>query len=122
MALSAPSMTIDGSARVFTKINQDNFGSTWRVAYSDAASVPVVAILKVTHKDEGQKSGAGYDRHIADLTITKYPVGLPTVVFQSYYHIRTPREGTSVTEQNAMAGLAAYWANSVKDQLVAWEN
>jgi len=122
MALSAPSMTLDGSARVFIRINHDNFGSTWRVAYSDANSVPVVATLKVSHKDEGQKSGAGYDRHIADLTIVKRPAGLPAVTFQSYYHIRTPRDGTTVTEQNGFAGSCAYWANSVKDQLVAWEN
>lgn len=70
---STISVTINAVAKVLPKINQDNYGSTYKL-FETTGSVE----LTIRHsKESPQKNGKVYDRHNLQLTQTIYAT--PTV-------------------------------------------
>jgi len=75
---------------VCSKANQDNFGTTYRGSLATATD-NVVAIVKVSHRDEGSKT-LPKERHIIDAKLTFYPLdGSPSRDSQCYVHYVRPR-------------------------------
>lgn len=120
-------ITIGAQAYSLKKKNQDKYGSEWL----DNTTVAATEVkVKVSHSLEGKPkasiSGSGYvnqqyERHIIDLTVTKFDVnGFPSVT-QSYTHIRNLRGSTVGTVGDIAQALAVY-VNAQADALVAWEN
>lgn len=127
MAITSPiTITIGSQSYSLTKKNQDNYGSIW-LDKSTVAGTEVK--LEIKHAYEGkpknQLSGAGYksvqtERHIVDLTVTKFDVdGFPTVT-QSYTHIRNQR-GAVVGDVGDVAQALSAFVTSKADDLVAWD-
>lgn len=120
MPLTSPfNMTLYGAARAFSRVNQDNFGSEFLSKFT-SGTTPVECRLKFSHANEGKSSSAKMERHVADITITEYPNGLPVVVYQAYYHIRAPKSGTATVTDEMAKALASY-VNTNATTLLAWE-
>ena len=126
--LSTPiAITIGAQAYSLQRKNQDNFGSTWM----DNTTVPGTEVKLVIRNsyESGPKStltSDGYksqqmERHVVDLTVTKFDANGFATVLQSYTHIRGLR-GSAVSAVGDVAkGLAAFVTSKAND-LVAWEN
>lgn len=120
-------ITIGAQAYSLKKKNQDNNGSTWM----DNTTVAGTEVkVKVSHAYEGKPkntpSGSGlvqtqYERHIIDLTVTKFDANGFATVMQTYTHIRCLR-GAVVGAVGDVAQALAVYVNAQADNLVAWEN
>jgi hypothetical protein len=127
MAITSPiAITIGAQAYSLTKKNQDNYGSVWL----DKTTVPGTEVkLELKHAYEGKAKNVlastgnkqvQTERHIADLTVTKFDVnGFPTVV-QSYTHIRNQR-GAVVGDVGDVAQALSAFITSKADDLAAWD-
>lgn len=120
-------ITIGAQAYSLKKKNQDNNGSTW-LDNTTVAGTEVKVVVRHSYegKPKASISGSGYvsqqyERHIIDLTVTKFDAnGFPSVT-QSYTHIRNLR-GSVVGSVGDIAQALAVYVNTQADALVAWEN
>jgi hypothetical protein len=102
MLTSPISITIAGTAHSLSRINNDNFGSTY---LKKAAGLEIR--LDIRNANES-KSGTGQmERHIMDLQYTTWDVdGKPTTI-QTYTHLRFQRGSDPVIASDVAKGLAA---------------
>lgn len=127
MLASPITITIGAQAYSLLRKNQDSYGSVW-MDNTTVAGTEVKLTLKNSYEGaaKNELTSAGYksvqmERHIADLTVTKYDAnGFPTVT-QTYTHIRNQR-GAVVGAVGDVAQALAVWVNANADALVAWEN
>lgn len=118
MTISSPiTITVNAIAKVLPRINQDNFGSVYRLKESDAEYQ-----LVIRHSYEGKAGPAQIERHNVDFTMTTFDdlTGNP-IVYQSYTIMRNPRNMDPVNTTNVTKALAV-WVNTVAADLSAWQN
>jgi hypothetical protein len=116
MLTSPVTVTIDGTAHSLSKVNQDNFSSVFR---KKGADYEIDLVIK--HSYEGKPGIKQVERHVADLTYTKFSTeGVPTV-YQSYQHIRTPRGDDGVFAGKVAIGLGNFAETNIAS-LMAWES
>lgn len=115
--LSSPvTVTIDGNAHSLSKINQDNYASIFRKKGADYEIE-----LRIAHSYEGKAGTKTNERHIADITYTKFNEdGVPTV-YQSYQHIRNKRGDDGAFAGKVAIGLGNFVESNVTS-LMAWES
>lgn len=127
MLTSPLTITIGAQAYSLQRKNQDNYGSVW-MDNTTVAGTEVKLTIKNSYEGaaKNQLTSDGYksvqmERHIADLTVTKFDAsGFPTVT-QTYTHIRNQR-GAVVGAVGDVAQALAVWVNANADALVAWES
>lgn len=116
MLTSPISVTIAGTAHSLSKVNQDNYSSTFK---KKGAGYEVV--LQIRHSSEAMKVDGQFERHNVDLTYTTFDAELKPTSTQAYAVFRTKR-GTDgqllVDVAAALTGLV----NSIATQVVAWES
>lgn len=118
MTISSPiTITVNAVAKVLPRINQDNFGSVYRLKESDREYQ-----LIIRHQYEGKPGPQQIERHNVDFTITTFDAttGNP-IVHQSYTIIRNPRNEDPVLTTYATKALAV-WVDAVAADLSAWQN
>jgi len=118
MTISSPiTITVNAVAKVLPRINQDNFGSVYRLKEADDEWE-----LKIRHTYEGKAGPSQYERHNMEFTHTHFigDTRIP-VVYQAYCVMRNPRSYNPVDTTYATAGLAT-WVASVAADLSAWQN
>lgn len=118
MTISSPiTITVNAIAKVLPRINQDNFGSVYRLKEADTEYE-----LAIRHSYEGKVGPAQYERHNVDFRMTKF-VGTDRtpVVYQTYTVMRNPRSQDPADVTNIAKALAV-WVNTVAADLSAWQN
>jgi hypothetical protein len=122
MAFTSPiALTLHGASRNLIRVNQDNFGSTWRASYQTSGGTPVEVIMKLSHQKEGKSSQSVMERHIVDIKITEYPTDASPIVFQTYTHVRQPLTGLPATGVELISAIST-WMNANDTNLLDWEN
>lgn len=116
MLTSPITVTIDGVAHQLSRINNDNFSST----YLKKAALLEIR-LDIRNSYESKTGNGQMERHIADLVHTTWDAnGIPTVT-QTYQHIRLKRGADPVVAVNCAKALDAFvTANAAA--MVAWES
>lgn len=109
-------ITIDGVAHSLSRINNDNFGSTY---LKKAAGLEIR--LNVRHSYEKAGVNGQYERHNIDLTHTTWDTeGKPTVT--QVYEVIRPLRGTDGSLASKIAvGLNAFIATN-GTAIVGWES
>lgn len=106
------------AARVLTRVNQDNYGSTYRLA--TATEFTEILIRNST----GRESGVLYDRHNAELRHTTYAT---EVLAETYYSatttFKTRRQGGDPSRlANVEKALNTLVSTSLVDGMVNGES
>ena len=105
------------SARVLTRINQDSFGSTYRLA--NAAEITEVLVRNSTARESGQV----YDRHNVELRHTQYATGLlPERHYVASSSFKTRRVGGDPSRLSDVCGALLALAGTLKSGLVQGES
>ena len=105
------------SARVLTRINQDSFGSTYRLA--TATEITEIAIRNSTAKE----SGAIYDRHNIELRHTQYATGLlPERHYVASSTFKTRRVGGDPTRLSDVTAALIAQVTALKGGMVQGES
>lgn len=117
MLASPTTVTIDGTAHSLSKINQDNFGSTFR-----KIGTGFQYDLSIRHMTENAKLGAPkMDRHNVDLKYTTFDAeGKPTV-YQVYAVLRTPQGADPTIVEKMSVGFNT-WLTSNDGLIIGWES
>jgi hypothetical protein len=111
------SITIDGTAHSLSRINNDNFGSTY---LKKAAGLELRC--NVRHSYESAKAGAvRYERHNVELTKTTWDVDGKATVVQSYAVIRTPQNVDPDVVADVTVGMNAFITSNIV-ALTTWES
>lgn len=112
-------MTIDGSARILTRVNQDKFASSYRYRSPDLG-----LDLNIRHQDRlvpGQTVRT--DRHNVELVATTYPVGLSPVTRKAYIVIENLNNADPTAVDDLPVALAAGFMTVAQvARLVNWES
>lgn len=118
MTISSPiTITVNAVDKVLPRINQDSFGSVYRLKEADDEWE-----LKIRHSYEGKAGPAQYERHNVEFTHTHFVGDLRTpVVYQTYTVMRNPRAYNPV-DTTYVAKALAVWVNAVAADLSAWQN
>lgn len=117
MTISSPiTITVNSVAKVLPRINQDNYGSVYRLKESTAEYQ-----LVIRHSYEGKVGPKQVERHNVDFTMTTWDLDGNPVVKQSYTVIRNPRNVDPADSVNVAKALAV-WVNTVAADLGAWQN
>jgi hypothetical protein len=117
MTISSPiTITVNSVAKVLPRINQDNYGSVYRLKESTAEYQ-----LTIRHSYEGKAGPAQIERHNVDFIMTTWDVDGNPVIRQSYTIMRNPRNVDPVDTVNVTKALAV-WVNTVAADLGAWQN
>lgn len=118
MTISSPiTITVNAVAKSLVRVNQDNFGSVYRLKETDTEYQ-----LIIRHSYEGKVGPAQIERHNVDFTMTKFdPTTGNPIVFQSYTIMRNPRNKDPVDCVNVTKALAV-WVDTVAADLGAWQN
>lgn len=117
MTISSPiTITVNSVAKVLPRINQDNYGSVYRLKESTAEYQ-----LTIRHTYEGKAGPKQYERHNMDFTYTTWDVDGNPVIRQSYTVMRNPRNVDPVDSVNVAKALAV-WINTAAADLGAWQN
>lgn len=116
MLTSPITITIDGVAHSLSRINNDNFGSTY---LKKAAGLEIRLVVRNSY--EKSSAGVQYERHNMDLTHTTWDVdGKPTTT-QTYMVSRCIRGiDTKVPADVAKAAFAFGTANVAA--VLGWES
>lgn len=118
MTISSPiTLTVNAVAKVLPRVNQDNFGSVYRLKETDDEWQ-----LTIRHSYEGKPGPQQYERHNADFMHTHY-VGTDRipVVTQAYVVMRNPRNQSGSDTTDITKALAV-WVNTVAADLSAGQN
>lgn len=117
MLASPISITIDGTAHSLSRVNNDNFGSTY---LKKAAGLELRCNIR--HSYESAKAGAvRVERHNVELTKTTWDVnGVPTVT-QSYAVIRSPQNVDPDVVGDLTVGMNAFITTNIV-ALTTWES
>lgn len=116
MLTSPITITIDGSAKSFSRINQDNFSAV----YLHKGTAEEYQ-LTIRHTREGKVAAGQVERHNVDLVHTTWDVnGTPTVT-QTYHVARNPRNVDSVRLEKETVGLNT-WVSANIAALCDWES
>jgi len=118
MTISSPiTITVNAIAKVLPRINQDNYGSVYRLKEADDEWQ-----LTIRHSYEGKPGPLQMERHNVDFVHTRF-VGTDRtpVVTQTYTIMRNPRAYDPVDTTNIAKALAV-WVNTVAADLSAWQN
>lgn len=118
MTISSPiTITVNAVAKVLPRINQDNFGSTYRLKEANDEWE-----LNIRHTYEGKPGPAQIERHNADFKHTNF-VGTDRipVVTQTYFVMRNPRNQSGVDSAQITSGLLT-WGSSAASDLSAGQN
>jgi hypothetical protein len=90
---------------VCSKVNQDNFGTTYRGSLATSTE-DIVAIVKITHREEGTKTSPK-ERHVLDVVLTYYPNdGSPSYTAQTYVHFIRRRGSSKIHSERTASGIA----------------
>lgn len=117
MTISSPiTITVNSVAKILPRINQDNYGSVYRLKEATAEYQ-----LTIRHSYEGSVGPKQVERHNVDFIMTTWDVSGNPVVKQSYTVIRNPRNVDPVDSVNVAKALAV-WVNTVAADLGAWQN
>jgi hypothetical protein len=118
MSITNPiTVTVNAIAKVLPRINQDNYGSTYRLKEADTEYE-----LVIRHSYEGKPGPSQYERHNVDFKMTKFVGDTRTpVVYQSYTVMRNPRSYDPV-ETTRITKALAVWVNTEASDLSAWVN
>jgi hypothetical protein len=116
MLTSPISVVIGAGTHSLSRINTDNFASTY---FKKGSNYEVKLVVR--HSYEGKTAQGQIERHNADLTYTAFDAeGKPSVT-QSYVVIRAPRGADGALAADVAEGLEAFvTANSAA--IVAWES
>lgn len=118
MTISSPiTITVNAVDKVLVRVNQDNFGSVYRLKETDTEYQ-----LVIRHSYEGKVGPGQIERHNVDFTMTQFDdtTGNP-IVYQSYTIMRNPRNRDPVNTTRVAKALAV-WVNTVAADLSAWQN
>lgn len=117
MTISSPiTLTVNAVAKVLPRINQDNYGSVYRLKEA-AAEYQLV----IRHAYEGKVGPNQVERHNVDFTMTTWAVDGTPIVKQSYTVIRNPRS-VDPTDSINIAKALAVWVNTAAADIAAWQN
>jgi len=117
MTISSPiTITVNSVAKVLPRINQDNYGSVYRLKESDTEYQ-----LVNRHSYEGKVGPKQVERHNMDFTMTTWDADGNPIIKQSYVVMRNPRNADPVDSVHVTQALAV-WVNSVAADLGAWQN
>lgn len=122
MALPNPvDINVNAVDKDMFKINQDNFGSTYRLL----SSVEKID-LKIRHQSEKPNAaGVVFDRHNVDLTRTVFSTGagIPDIVTQCYVVFRHANNDLSVHLPYLVIAMADLLKESAfVTDLISWQN
>jgi hypothetical protein len=115
-------ITTSIGAMVCSKVNQDNFGTTYRGSQSDA-TYNVTGVIKIANKNEGPSSSPR-ERHSVDAVLTYLPTnGDPSFFVQSYAHFIHPTGMPVADASDTCKPLLTFVTEAHADQLAlfAWE-
>lgn len=116
MLTSPLTITIDGAAKSFSRINMDNYSSVYLCKGTNEEFE-----LIIRHTREGKASAGQIERHNVDMKHTTWDVnGVPTVT-QTYHVIRNPRNVPSVRVQKETAGLNTFVSANIA-AICDWES
>jgi hypothetical protein len=117
MTISSPiTITVNAVAKILPRINQDNYGSVYRLKEATAEYQ-----LVIKHTYEGKLGPKQIERHNVDFTMTTWDVDGNPIIRQSYTIMRNPRNVDPVDCVNVTKALAV-WVNTVAADLGAWQN
>lgn len=118
MTIATPAVvTINAVAKNLPRINQDNFGSQFRLLGTGHQYD-----LAIRHMTESAKLGAAkIDRHNVDMKYTTFDVDGKPTVYQAYVVLRTPQGADPTIVENLSAGLLAY-VTSNDAAIIGWES
>jgi len=119
---STITITINAVAKVLPRINQDNYGSVYKL-FETTGTIT----LKIRHSTETPKNGRPIDRHNLEVTQEVYAVpgspGTPAYTRQAYIVMRNNPDDVLATIGFLDAALAAYWASgTVIADLNTWQS
>lgn len=116
MLTSPISVVIGATTHSLSRINTDNFASTY---FKKGADYEVKMVIR--HSYEGKTGQTQIERHNADLTYTTFDAEGKPSVQQSYVVIRTPRGSDGAVAAEVVEGLNDFiTANAAA--IVAWES
>lgn len=119
MTISSPiTITVNSVAKVLPRINQDNYGSVYRLA---EASPRCEYQLLIRHSYEGKAGPSQMERHNVEFTMTTWDADGKAIIRQSFTTTRNPRNVDPVDSVNVTKALAV-WVNTVAADLAAWQN
>lgn len=116
MLTSPITITIDGTAHSLSRINNDNFGSTY---LKKAAGLEIR--LDIRNANESKSASGQMERHICDLQYTTFDVdGKPTTI-QTYTHLRFMRGSDPAVGSNVAKALSAFVTANIA-AIANWES
>jgi hypothetical protein len=117
MLTSPTTVTVDGTAHSLSKVNQDNYSSTF---IKKATGLEYK--LSVRHQDEKAKLGAVVmERHNVDLTYTTFDVDGKPTVYQVYAVLRTPKGADPTIVEKLSVGFNT-WLTANDGLIIGWES
>lgn len=120
MTLANPAVvTVNAVANNLPKINQDNYGSEYKLRSSTQELV-----LKIRNSKESAKSGsAQVDRHNVEFTQTVYATGTtPQIIRQAYIVIRAPYNDDAASVSYVAQALVDFLTDAHIDDVIAWQS
>lgn len=118
--MSLPStitVTISGTARVLSKINQDSYGSTYFLKISGGNELKLI----VRHSYEGKVGPEQFERHNVEFISTSFAVdGTPTIR-NVFITMRKKRSEDAAAVTTTTTGFLT-WFNANIDALGGWES
>lgn len=116
MLTSPTTVTIDGVAKNLSRINQDNFSSTYFLKESGREIK-----LVIRHSYEGKSGPLQYERHNIDITDTTWDgEGNPTTI-QAYTVFRMKRGSDAAAAIDLTTALNA-WVTTNVAAIAGWES
>lgn len=106
MAIADPAVvTINSVAKNLVRINQDGYGSTYRLRSADDDFTMIVK--NSSYKDK--KTGAQMDRHSIDLVHTVFPTSTDPAIRRHAYVVLENQQGDTLSDPKDMvAGLLTF--------------
>jgi len=123
MLTSPISMTIQGTARSLARVNNDNFGSTYRASWLETTYKHEL-VLTIRNSYQGKAGPSQLERHNVELkhsvTNNTNPGVVPSVS-TAYCVILSPRTSDSVVASDALVALNVFSTANIA-ALVNWES
>lgn len=106
MAIADPAVvTINSVAKNLVRINQDGYGSTYRLRSADDDFTMIVK--NSSYKDK--KTGAQMDRHSIDLVHTVFPTSTDPAIRRHAYVVLENQQGDTLADpKDFVAGLLTF--------------